>query len=93
MTPDPTSSPLAYSPPIEITLEIFDERVPVAQVGPEFLILRTPRDFAPTLATVVVTVDGQPVRRRVRFPSGIRSDLRRQPLILLEEQTTLAEAG
>jgi len=44
----------------------------VAQIGPDFLILKTPADLAPTRAEIVVQIDGTERRRAIFLPQGSR---------------------
>jgi hypothetical protein len=91
MTKD-KSSLTGYSPPICITLEFDGMRFDVAAVGTDHLVLRSPRECAPAIATLIVKVDGQEVIRRVQLPKGINRDLKRQPMVVLET-VTLAKAS
>jgi hypothetical protein len=93
MNPDARDSFGAYSPSITISLEIRSEKLAVAQVGPEFLVLRSSVDFPPTRAALIVTVDGEPVRQEIDLPQGIKGGQRRHPIVLLEDRSTLAKAG
>ena len=45
--------------------------LPIAQLGPDFLILRNPIDHAPADATIVMTVDASERRWTVTLPDGI----------------------
>jgi hypothetical protein len=78
-----------YSPPIRITLEIGNDKFAVAELGPDFLVLRSARRTAPSSGTLVVNVDGQEVVHRVMLPNGIDPDSYDQTLVHLE---TLAKA-
>ena len=44
----------------------------VAQVGADFLILKTPIDLPPTRGELVVQIDGTEKRRTIFLPQGIR---------------------
>jgi hypothetical protein len=45
-------------------------RVMLSRVTPKAVVARTPHHIPPCYAELVVTVDGDPVRNRVRLPSG-----------------------
>jgi len=58
-----------YSSKVEILLELKEQTLRVAQVGPDSLILREPRQLpARTDAVLVITVDGQEERCHVHVP-------------------------
>jgi hypothetical protein len=78
------SPTFGFSPRIEIDLEANGKKYIVAEVAPTYLVLRSPAALGPTEAVVIVTVDGEEVRRRVFLPAGLVPDSERQPLQLLE---------
>ena len=86
------SASSGYSPPIRITLEIGHEEFAVAELGDDFLVLKSPRAIGPASGTVVVDVDGQRVLHRVSLPNGIDPESEDQALIHLET-VPLAKAG
>ena len=45
-------------------------RVMLSRVTPKSAVAKTAREIPPCFAELVVTVDGHPVRNRVRLPSG-----------------------
>jgi len=53
--------------------------MPIAQMGPDFLILDNPIEHGPCVADVVLSVDGHENRWAVRLPEGIRRDHKRVP--------------
>ena len=77
------SSSSGYSPPIRITLEVSNEQFAVAELGDDFLVLRSARKLEPSSGTVTVDVDGRRVIHQVRLPNGIDPDLEDQPLVHL----------
>jgi hypothetical protein len=86
------SSPSSgYSPPIRVTLEIGSESLPVAELAPSYLVLRSARPMGPANGTVVLNVDGRSTRYAVVLPQGINPTVERQPLIDLAD-TSFAEA-
>ncbi len=48
--------------------------LPIAQLGPEFLILRTPVEHAPTDAEISLIIDGDESRWTVHLDNGIHPD-------------------
>jgi hypothetical protein len=85
------SSSSGYSPPIRVTLEIGSESLPVAEVAPSYLVLRSARAMGPANGTVVLNVDGRSTRYSVILPQGINPSIERQPLVDLTD-TSFAEA-
>lgn len=53
-------------------LVIGAQHLPVAQVGPDFVILKKPIDFGPTQAELIVQIDGTEKRRKIFLPQGSR---------------------
>ena len=51
--------------------------LPVAQLGPDFLLLKSPIDHPPADATVVLCMDENERRWQVRLPEGIAAESRR----------------
>lgn len=52
----------------------------IAQLGPDFLILREPAEYPVCDAEITLTVDGTEDRWRVRLPEGIRPEHTRIPV-------------
>jgi hypothetical protein len=46
--------------------------LPVAQLGPKFLVLRTPVDHPPCDAEIAMSIDGEESRWAVRLVNGIQ---------------------
>lgn len=46
------------------------ETLPVGQVGPDFLLLKTPLDHLPAEGTLIIRVDDNEHRWPVRLPAG-----------------------
>jgi hypothetical protein len=51
--------------------------LPVGQLGPDFLLLKSPHAHSPTEGTLVVRVDDNERRWQIRLPEGIPADSRR----------------
>jgi hypothetical protein len=73
-----------YSPPIRITLELDGTVFDVAEVGPDHVTVRSPRDCAPMQAFLIINIDGRIKRRQVMLPEGILKGRDRQSIIRLE---------
>ena len=58
--------------------------LPIAQMGPDFLLLDQTIDHAPGDATIVFTVDGSERSWPVRLPAGLSADC---------ERVVIAKAG
>ena len=54
--------------------------LPIAQLGPDFLILDAPIDHAPSIASIVLQVDDNERRWDVRLPDGIIANRKRVAL-------------
>lgn len=61
----------AYSADVRIQLIVNGHILPVAQLGPHFLILRNAIDHPPTDAEIVMSIDGDVKQWPVRLPAGI----------------------
>jgi hypothetical protein len=81
-----------YSPPIRIKLEVAGTSFDVAEAGPDYLTLRSPRECAPMQAVLIVNIDGRIKRRQLMLPEGILKGRERQPIIRLET-ASLAKAS
>lgn len=71
---EPESSALirgGHSTIVKIWLVLDDKSIPVAQMGPDFLLLNAPFDYPPGNAGVVLQVDQSERRWKVRLPDGI----------------------
>jgi hypothetical protein len=60
-----------YSSTVRGWLEAGGHRFPLAQVGPNFCIIRDNVTTPPTGAELVIEVDGDERRKRVFLPAGI----------------------
>jgi hypothetical protein len=54
--------------------------LPVAQLGPDFLLLDEPVNHEPATATMVMQIDSSERRWNVRLPNGISADSARVQL-------------
>ncbi len=55
---------------VKMQLLLNGESLPVGQVGPDFLLLKTPLDHPPAEGTLIVCVDDNEHRWPVRLPTG-----------------------
>ena len=74
---DQFRSAASHSSDVTITLQVDDREVPVAQLGPDFLILREQVRFRPTSGTVRVLVDGNGEEFDVVLPNGVDPEVSR----------------
>jgi hypothetical protein len=70
----------AHSADVHITLNLPNLSLPVAQLGPDFIILREGVNHPPAEAEMVLWVDDSESRWTVFLPSGLRDDLVRIPI-------------
>lgn len=54
-----------------MTLMLNGSMLSIAQLGPDFLLLRETADHPPAEATIVMNVDGNERRWKVALPDGI----------------------
>ena len=72
---DPRST--GYSSHVCLRLHVDDVEYDVAQVGPDYLIVRGGVVVEPgAMGTLVVEVDGRPERHELCFPNGIGGEER-----------------
>lgn len=76
MTAPSRNSP-GHSADVRIELRVNGHVMPVAQLGPDFLVLRTPTDHPPTDAEIRMSIDGDESRWTVRLADGISSSQRK----------------
>ena len=70
-----SSSPkTGYSASVEISLQLGDEVLSVAQMGPGFIILSTPCDRQSSTGIVRLVVDGRASEWPVSLPEGIAAN-------------------
>ncbi len=76
----PQTHPYAHSADVRIHLHVNGCVLPVAQLGPEFLILRTPVDHPPCDAEIAMSIDGHESRWSVHLLNGIQTGCRKTVL-------------
>jgi hypothetical protein len=75
-----SSGQSGYSADVRIHLILNGRSIPVAQLGPGFLLLDAPADYPPGLASIVLRVDEAEERWQVRLPDGISANSKRVAL-------------
>jgi hypothetical protein len=66
-----------HSAIVKMWLVLDDRSIPVAQMGPDFLLLDAPFDYPPGNAGVILQVDQSERRWDVRLPDGISAACQR----------------
>lgn len=67
----PISSQGGHSAQVKMKLLVNGSSIPVAQMGPDFLLLTQVINHPPANASIVMQVDGSERRWDVRLPNGI----------------------
>jgi hypothetical protein len=68
----PQADSLSHSADVRIHLHVNGCVLPVAQLGPRFLVLRNPVDHPPCDAEIALCIDGQASRWAVYLPNGVQ---------------------
>lgn len=63
-----------YSPPIKMWLEVDCGKVDVAEVGPDFLAVRSTEPTVPRQATLHICVDGNDTQTEIYLPQGLSGE-------------------
>jgi hypothetical protein len=71
------SSQGGHSADVRMRLLLDGASLPLAQLGPDFLLLESSADHAPGEATIVVSIDGNERSWGVRLPEGISARSKR----------------
>jgi hypothetical protein len=80
--PDSRSNSRAgHSADVRINLILNGHSIPVAQLGPDFLLLDVPADHPPGQASIVLSVDQSEERWDVRLPDGISAGTKRVNIV------------
>ena len=70
----PNGSTLGHSADVRMQLFVNGHILPIAQLGPDFLILRSPVEHGPCEAQISLSIDGNESSWPVRLDNGIRTD-------------------
>jgi hypothetical protein len=76
-----SSSHGGHSADVRINLILNGHSIPVAQLGPDFLLLDAPNDHPPGQASIVLRVDHSEDRWNVHLPNGISADTKRVAIV------------
>jgi len=79
-----TSRKTSHSAIVQLTMEHGDAVIRLSQVGPEWIIAKTPVELPPCEATIVVVVDGNERRTAVRLPQGMSPANEETPIQILK---------
>ena len=82
-----TANSAGYSAHVEIHLILNGERLDVGQLGPEYCMLREPREFPPSPAEIVLVVDDEETRLPVFLKNGGTASDRCIPYTLVASAT------
>jgi hypothetical protein len=71
-----------HSADVRMALCVNGEVLPISQLGPDFLILKSPTEHGPTRAEIIMSIDGQEKRWRVHLVEGIAPTTRKTKIAL-----------
>jgi hypothetical protein len=69
-----------HSAQVRMELHVNGHVLPIAQLGPDFLVLTNPIDHPPGDAEIAMSIDGHESRWPVRLLDGLSSQQRRAPI-------------
>ncbi|MBI3408166.1 MAG: hypothetical protein HY040_07405 [Planctomycetes bacterium] len=67
----------AHSAIVSMELHVNGRVLPIAQLGPNFLVLENPIDYPPTDAEITMSIDGHEDRWPVQLVDGIQAGQRK----------------
>jgi len=76
-----SSSHIGHSADVRIRLILNGDSIPVAQLGPGFLLLDNPTNYPPGSARIVMRVDQSERSWNVGLPEGISSGSKRVTIV------------
>lgn len=81
-----------YSATVRLELRVADCRIPLAQVGPDWVIPRRPHALPPTEAELIVTIDDHVETSTVVLDDGMSAE---QPFVPIRpiSRASINEAG
>jgi hypothetical protein len=85
------SSHGGHSADVRINLILNGDSIPVAQLGPGFLLLDAPTDHPPGPASIVLRVDQNERRWNVRLPEGISSRSKRVVIVTAVDKNSAVD--
>jgi hypothetical protein len=81
---DIKSSQGGHSAEVKMWLLLDGTSIDIAQMGPDFLLVDSPIDHPPSLASIVLQVDDSETRWNVRLPNGISAQSKHVVLAVYE---------
>ena len=69
-----------YSADVRMQLSINGHVMSIAQLGPDFIILRDRKEYPPATGEIAVWIDGRERRWNVNLPDGIHADQDETPI-------------
>ena len=78
--------PQSYSATVKASLHVNGEVLNIAQVGPDFCIVRDPKELPPSKAIVMVSIDGIERSRRVYLTNGVSSESKEVRFAVMKSQ-------
>ena len=78
--------PQSYSATVKASLHVNGEVLNIAQVGPDFCIVRDPRELPPSEAIVMVSIDGIERSRRVYLTNSVSSESKEVRFAVMKSQ-------
>jgi hypothetical protein len=69
-----------HSANVRLELHLNGQVLPIAQLGPDFLVLRESIDHPPVDAEIAMSIDGHESRWPVRLDQGLSAAQRRAPI-------------
>ena len=83
---------MGYSAHVEGWLRIDDELFEMGQIGPEWIILRKSRQFAPRNGEIILRVDDHETRFAAFLPNGVDPNDHKTLYVKLENQPASKQA-
>jgi hypothetical protein len=78
----------SHSADVRIRLLLNGSSLSVAQLGPNFIILREAQNHPPCEGEISLTIDGKEKRWPVRLPEGLPANRTRVPIATVQESKT-----
>jgi len=69
-----------YSATVRIQLTLNGQVLSIAQLGPDFIIIRDRKDHPPAVGEIAMWIDDYERRWNVKLPDGIRADQDETPI-------------
>jgi hypothetical protein len=82
------SSQGGHSAQVKMRLMVNGCSIPIAQMGPDFLLVDAPINHPPSDASVILQVDQSERRWNVHLPNGISAESKRIAIVASEQLST-----